>query len=520
MFKASGRLRSCLPLHSNAHCRPVRFLSIVDKQNFKSVSDVVTKFEERGPVPSEESKWDSFLSAIKTTNPRLRRGNQQDLTLQTKKDIGAPEQPSVSSTKIINQRSSINDIQNTLLQIESKEELKEFLDLIEKIQVPVFKDCPFIQFLLSSRKDDFHVSNNLWIRHRKVCTRDIEQSQVDWVYLYLFRFNDNIVHIPNFNLQWIKISEHFPDLILIYMLSYLHSLVNVGQKELAINYFLDWVKDKRIDVQHFPINKLIEILVSEKDHEILPNVLHELKAKKIASIDDMTWVKILAYGLRNSIYKLVLIAYRDYIMRQYPTGKIHAEDVILNQKVSNDSVLNSMSNKFLLDILQCFSVNGDVELTMDLIESHFFHRLLTGGTKMNKDLCVRIIESYCYRLEVQRRQNKQKISFEDMQKLIVMIDQFVKNNLEANLPLINAQDLSLPMSILFGGSNSQHSKKLLTRIDIDRYLAVADNLDINNITKDIYMDCLFDFMMKNRTHQKTFLVVAICKAAWNQVTHP
>ncbi|KAI3405607.2 hypothetical protein KGF56_001625 [Candida oxycetoniae] len=420
---------------------------------------------------------------------------------------------SVNAPKLVTSISTAEEkIVENILRIYDTSELRRTISELEAMSC--LDESPCIEFLIKSQSVDFKITNNIWMRYRKSCKSQQEIDKVDWLYLYLFRFNASMNTVPNFSHQWMKISQNNTSLFPLYMSSYICTLINTKQSELAIQYFMQLLNDETInDIEYLPIAKMIQVLIEEDDHKNLLRVLEVVASRQLALISDSLWVNILEYGLKMNNYDIVLHTYRNFIMRQFPLAKITIDDVILQREKPNDLLFISFTNSLLMQILRCFSSHGDVDSTIDLIESHFFHKVVAGRETMSAELCVQIIESHCYR-KSQGTETETETETEignSIQSIVELIDVFIRQSFASRSEQIEAEDLFLPVSSKLASLGIGSEDCIVTEFEMNQVLKSIRENDFHDRTVKIFNACLLNYILNYEVHRETLQMVCFCE---------
>ncbi|CAK9438031.1 uncharacterized protein LODBEIA_P23820 [Lodderomyces beijingensis] len=447
-----------------------------------------------------DSEWRALLESIKSQS-------EPPLQQQIASVDEISEQESTESFTQLEYK-----VRQRLLQIYKKEQLASFVEEIKRSSPRLGNKLEY-RYLAESKDENFVRSNNTWMAYHKQAKNPVTRAKIDWLYLYLFRFNNDLTDVAKYNKAWIKIHEtHGESLVQIYLSSYICSLLNTRQTHLAIRYFVQWLVEGKVDLTVMPLAKILDVMIGEGYAEDLATVLRMCLTKSNLSpmammtttkskmmVGDDVWVRILNFGLTHDVYELVQLAYCNFIMRDYPDGKISIEDVVLSNSKDN-AMLRSFSNNLLMQILRCFASHGDVDSTIDLIESHFFHKVVAGGDAMTGELCVEIIESHCHdKSEDVRDKEKEEQQEEDIEKIVELVDVFVRKSIAVKTEPITAQDLFLPMGRLFSAIDKGKNEAMFPRLNLVNILEIATRDDLLPETKEIFEKCLLDYMMNYRS---------------------
>ncbi|CUM53495.1 unnamed protein product [Debaryomyces tyrocola] len=272
---------------------------------------------------------------------------------------------------------------------------------------------------------------------------------------------------------------------LLYHSAYINTFLNTTQNQIAIDHFektfeeltqLDTVGNyhqfDRYDLLlNLPTIRILDIMASNKDCERLQKwllIIHDEQQIKLKNesndckiiLNENNWLRYLNVGLINNSYDLVKGIYDNFIMSGFSDG-ISTEDVLfrkdptISSSISGNVVLDSINDETIFQILHTFAINGDVNLTLALIESHYIHKTMKGEKALTKDLCLKIIESYCYHPDLQNNWNEEEIIIskksndESVRRVLDVLNSFVvkfdtdKNN------NISYRDITDAMSFKF-----------------------------------------------------------------------
>lgn len=153
-----------------------------------------------------------------------------------------------------------------------------------------------------------------------------------------------------------------------------------------------------------PTKCILDAMCAAQDADMLTKWLETVLDADPAFVDYALWSEILSLGLSLNHYGLVKLIYSKVIMRGL--GEISLDEIMFSNKAKEleekSSVLASLSEKTLTSILHTLASNGDVNLTLNLIEWHYVHKKLRGEKALTKELCLDIIFSYCYHNEEAR----------------------------------------------------------------------------------------------------------------------
>lgn len=422
---------------------------------------------------TQNSSVRRYSNVVQHTNPQSIQNSNSRRQNQSSKTY--------TNSKILQCLSEIND----------RESLTTY---IQKLPI-----SSFTMFLKNCIDQNFNVSNNFWMRFRKRETKEREKELIDWAYIYQFRFNRSQVELLNFNAQWKNMYNE--EMVSVYNLSYVCWLLNTNQVDLASQYVVKFLKESEI-----PLTLVFRTLLKSNDMTRLHSVFKILLDKQI-DLSDELWTEILQLGLENNNYPIVKEVYTRYIMEGFSNGKISLEEAVLSLMPETNKIFDSMTNSLLMQVLQVLAIHGDTTLTMDLIESHFFHKIVAGGAALNKELCIRIIESHCYSTE------NNGTSFEE---ILDLIDVFARKDVSGDMvsaDLFRATHQKFANYKPISQSESSDSEVLKPKTRSDQLsLAKTDTLydfvvqkmeytqHLHPTTRSIFIDCLLNYVATYLNH--------------------
>ncbi|KAI5960451.1 uncharacterized protein KGF55_004744 [Candida pseudojiufengensis] len=416
-------------------------------------------------------------------------------------------------------------LKQDLIGINSKKELEKYFIKYKNKNNDVSSLPPSMQLLQNARRNNFNISGNIWINHQRMCKSNVHEIQlVDWVGLFAFRFNNQILDVLQFNNHWKRIAKYDSSLFPIYYSSFICWLINTDQTYLAAKHVIQYLMTEHNDPNLIPIGTMISKLVDNEDLSMIRKIL-KLSLKRDYRLSHEVWSKILNLGLKNNDYAIVKQAYTQYVMEGFTDGKISIEESILSPSlVSKNHVFQSMSDSLLMQILQIFSMNGDTKSTIDLIESHFFHKVVAGKSALNKSLCLKIIESHCY--------DDDEEGISSMEFILELINTFVKRTKHNPNDALNAKDLFRAMNRKIGHLDLGIVKRKEPEVnrpmndqipvitpghsDNETYLVLANTTTLHDFivrnirfidqhnfdakSKSIFIDCLLNYISTYLNH--------------------
>lgn len=205
-----------------------------------------------------------------------------------------------------------------------------------------------------------------------------------------------LVHLKFLYHTYIHRYCNMENLDLIYIQAYMSSLINAKLHDQAIELFEQAVASFKPSSNTFhtlPSKRILDLMCLNHDFNRLVKWLH-IMLETNYTLPDQAWLKYLNLGLENSNYLIVKLIYDDFIMEGLDEGITRKYAVTSVGKT--DRILSLITDEEINAILHVFSIHGDVELTLQLIESHFVHKSLIGEKALTNDLCVNVVASYCY----------------------------------------------------------------------------------------------------------------------------
>lgn len=239
-----------------------------------------------------------------------------------------------------------------------------------------------------------------------------------------------------------------------YLRSYICILLTTDQEERAFELFdqcyhnLSHGVTKADLLKILPTKRLLEAMARTRECDLLSKWLKTIHSDTLAlEIPFFTALELLNYlnsGLESYNYGLVKTIYDEMQLSATDSGE------------SVSALLSLTTDSSIFRILQLFATNGDVNLTLQLIEAHFIHKNMKGETALTKELCTLIITSYCYHKDLQSNWDEKEIfqtkqSHDDSVKRVIdiineMNSKFTKRN-DPNS--INYRDITNALSFKF-----------------------------------------------------------------------
>ncbi|KAG5421461.1 hypothetical protein I9W82_000552 [Candida metapsilosis] len=358
---------------------------------------------------------------------------------------------------------------------------------------------PLNAFLKQCIQHNFHVSNNLRLSFQKRQESEASKRLLDWAYIYQFRFNQSQTDILEYNASWKKMYNK--QMLPVYNSSYICWLLNTSQGQIASVYVIKFLKESEI-----PLSLAIKVLLENQDMKRLEFVF-ELFHDKTINLEDYLWLRVLQVGLENNSYQIVKEVYTRYIMAGFSNGKITLEEAVLSLMPESNRIFESLTNSLLMNVLQVLAMHGDTTSTMDLIESHFFHKVVAGGSALNKELCIRILESHCYNAEN---------GGTSLEEILDLLDVFATKEVKGG---IESTDLFQAMNHKFANfgsvtdSDDSNSDVVSLRDKSDKlslaklgtlYDYTVQSMEyaqrLHPRTKSIFIDCLLNYVATYLNH--------------------
>ncbi|SGZ51189.1 CIC11C00000005892 [Sungouiella intermedia] len=181
-----------------------------------------------------------------------------------------------------------------------------------------------------------------------------------------------------------------------------------------------------------PVLKLFKYMCTVQDCDRLAKWLEVLVSSGDTLLTAADWSTFLGLALSLNNYDLVKLIYDHWIMAGLDS-QLSVEDVVLDNKIwtlqSQNSIFQSLSDSSVYQILHTLASHGDVELTLNLIEWHYIHKTLKGDRALTKELCVDIIQSYCFSNDPDSQN-----SDHSMERVLDVLDSFASRS-KANFEL-------------------------------------------------------------------------------------
>lgn len=325
-----------------------------------------------------------------------------------------------------------------------------------------------------------------------------EHDDIVFYLLASFQNCDEITDLLTLRIFWDSMISHNINnkkLRYLYISAFIHTFLNTGQNQKAIETFERGYQDLLtyheqnselgVDAnafQLFPIIRLLDIMCSNRDCNGLLKwlaILADMGNDNHLSerqLKDIHWLKYLNLALTENDYQLVKCIYDRFIMRDFQNG-VSSEDILFRERRSlflSDSI-NSLNDDTFYRILHTFSISGDVNLVLSLIETQFFHKTLQGQKALTKDLCVKIIEAYCYHKSAESFENDSDPTDESMCRVLDVANTFVVRFEGNGSNQITYKDMTEAFSYKFMN-----------------YRLKGDNTNYNNFSKTELMEGMKD----------------------------
>lgn len=326
----------------------------------------------------------------------------------------------------------------------------------------------------------------------KLSPNDINQS----CFNLMASFNVNndftqLVHLKALYYTYIHRYCDNKNLELLYLRAYLNSLINaklhdqaVELYELAVTSLTSSTAERTYKpdevLQMLPTRRILDIFCLNQDFERLAKWLPFIQNSNYKLLEDV-WLKYLNFGLENSNYQIVKVIYDIFIMKGFEEG-LTRKDALFTTSEGTDKLLTLVTDDEIMAILHVFSINGDVNLTLQLIESHFVHKTLRGERALTNELCVKVVASYCYNKAVAEDGKD-----ESLKRVLDVLDGFIlyfRNNKYqveiSDISAITYQEVTSSLSHKFNNfnlvdENVEHSSRVRLNIS-DEILNLEENL--------------------------------------------
>lgn len=289
--------------------------------------------------------------------------------------------------------------------------------------------------------------------------------------------------------NFIYINTKAPNTELLYFASYVNILLNTGQIEMALDKFKLSYNSLLMDDSHsndsilkvFPTIRILDQLSADGNFDELYNVLQMILGEEgnYQVIPLNHWFAYLSNALSKNHYSLVKFIYDTVIMGGYEEGEITTESALFSpspELMSTEKflVMNSLTDELTLQILHTLSLNGDVALTLSLIESHFIHKKLRGERALTRELYVCIVKAYCFSDELQETWPEVALDNQitsppidhSVERVLDVLDEFIRKLEKEGKGTISYRDISDCMSFKFKNFRILDSKIEAKKIGI------------------------------------------------------
>lgn len=238
-----------------------------------------------------------------------------------------------------------------------------------------------------------------------------------------------------------------------YIGAHMHILLNCGHYNQALQVLETTFQDVKEPAElrrvyeNLPMVRMLDAMSNAHDCDNLAKWMNSILEHKV-HIPYESWSEYLSIGLSLNHYELVKVVYSRLIMSDLDE-LLSAEDALFSNKVSallaKSTVLASLGDKTLHEILHTLASNGDVDLTLNLIEWHYIHKTLKGEKALTQELCIDIISAYCNHYEPEANIGK---TFRDtsVMQLLDVLDGFITKLGDSSFTY---KDISDPMSLKF-----------------------------------------------------------------------
>lgn len=193
-------------------------------------------------------------------------------------------------------------------------------------------------------------------------------------------------------------------------------------------------------LEALPVPKILDYMCTVQDCDNLLRWVKVVSTHNEKMFNSQEWLKYLGVALLCNHYPLVKFIYEQWIMAGLST-RLTVEEVIFESKISElpelNSALQTLADSTLHQVLHTLSSHGDVELTLNLIEWHYIHKLLKGEQALTKELCVDIIHSYCFFVETELDLNGRDRSLE---RVLDVINSFISRSNSLDLSYKDISD--------------------------------------------------------------------------------
>lgn len=174
-----------------------------------------------------------------------------------------------------------------------------------------------------------------------------------------------------------------------------------------------------------PLERVIDFMCSTHDCSNLMQLLRDVLLYNSKLVSTHLWIKALNLGLSLNHYDLVKLIY-DAVLAKGVNNAISVDDILFDNKIVNlrkeNAVFGSLTETTISEVIHTLATHGDVSLCLSLVEFHYLLNSLKGQSSLSKEVCIDIVQSYCFHVETELNNN---IRDESVKKVIDVIHNFM-----------------------------------------------------------------------------------------------
>lgn len=358
--------------------------------------------------------------------------------------------------------SSLNLIPNLKIVMDFEESVlstRTNIMLLKALRTHTHDDCSSLSIKIFYSLMDDHAEGKISLSQNEI-------EQVCQTFLQCISRSNNIINLltlKNSYHNYISVFSHNTLLEISYLSAFIHISFNASNFQGGIEIFessflsvtnpeIEGTHDPITALTYLPTKRFLDLLCSHQDWNRLLTWLEKIDNISGDFITPKDWLKFLSFGLNIANYNLVKTVYDHFIMKGFDKG-ITRHDILFDPSITNsvtkeNRIIKLINDEIIFQILHIFALEGDVGLTLRLIESHYVHKTLKGERALTLELCIQIIAAYCYYRSASLYQSGED---EDMIRVLKVLNGFVvklktKNNAQE---LISYRDITAHMSHRF-----------------------------------------------------------------------
>lgn len=191
-----------------------------------------------------------------------------------------------------------------------------------------------------------------------------------------------------------------------YLGTVMNIYLNSSQYIEAVNYLhqlqSSFKSSKLRLYSRLPLERIIDSMCSMHDCSNLTQLLGDILNCNRDFISARVWATALNMGLSLNHYELVKLIYDAILVRGIDKA-ISIDDLLFDDKLSRlrneNPVFGSLTESTISEIIHTLASHGDVTLCLTLVEFHYILNTLKGKSSLSKEVCVDIVQSYCFNIE-------------------------------------------------------------------------------------------------------------------------